>query len=238
MLARGFSARLRLVFEKNWFDSATRSSSTMRTLDRYVTFGVPSAAAVAMTAGTTPSKHSSDVGQRDGARSRVLARHGVARTGPGRLVVELLDSHVTRDEVQRHEPFEQPAVGAVGRDDVGRRTRRRTPRPSPCPRRRRVDTSVARPLSCIDLQACATSAAVTRHPACGADVLERARRRERRAPGGRGRDPVQHREAPAAARERLAVGRDRPDDQRAARLEEFDRLSGRTRRFSVSSRSR
>ena len=34
MLPRGFSARLRLVFEKNWFDSATRSSSTMRTFER------------------------------------------------------------------------------------------------------------------------------------------------------------------------------------------------------------
>jgi len=32
--ACGFSARLRVVLEKNWFDSATRSPSTMCTRER------------------------------------------------------------------------------------------------------------------------------------------------------------------------------------------------------------
>ena len=32
--ARGFSARLRAVLEKNWFERATWSSSTMRTRER------------------------------------------------------------------------------------------------------------------------------------------------------------------------------------------------------------
>ena len=52
--ARGFSARLRAVFEKNWFESATRSWSTMCTRERYVMLGVPSADAVATTAGSRP----------------------------------------------------------------------------------------------------------------------------------------------------------------------------------------
>ena len=50
--------RFWVVLEKNWLDSAIRSSSTNRTRDRKVTFGVPSAAAVATTAGIAPSKHS------------------------------------------------------------------------------------------------------------------------------------------------------------------------------------
>ena len=61
----------------------------------------------------------SDVGQRDGVSHEPSRDIGVAGTGPWRLVVELLDGHVAGDEVQRHEPLEQPAVGAVGFDDVG-----------------------------------------------------------------------------------------------------------------------
>ena len=72
--ACGFSARLRVVFEKNWFESATRSSSTMCTRDRWVTLGTPSADAVAISAGMIPSKHDGDLGQRDAAR-RVVGRH-------------------------------------------------------------------------------------------------------------------------------------------------------------------
>jgi hypothetical protein len=50
----GFSSTLRLVLLKNWQLSATCRSSTRTTSDRYVTFGVPSAAHVEIIAGNTP----------------------------------------------------------------------------------------------------------------------------------------------------------------------------------------
>ena len=74
--ARGFSARLRTVFEKNWLESATRSSSIMCTRDRCVTFGMPSADAVAISAGISPSKHAAM------SESAMRARRG-AHDGSG-----------------------------------------------------------------------------------------------------------------------------------------------------------
>ena len=91
--ARGFSARLRMVFEKNWFDSATCSSSTMCTRERCVTLGVPSADAVAISAGIDPLEARRDVGQTGSRQSRHsrrparrrLVEHARRRSTPTRL---------------------------------------------------------------------------------------------------------------------------------------------------------
>src|SRR3954447_8544698 len=56
IIPRGLLLRFRLVFSKNWFDTATRSELTRNTCDRWVRFGHPSAETVASIDGISPSK--------------------------------------------------------------------------------------------------------------------------------------------------------------------------------------
>ena len=92
--------------------------------DRYVTFGVPSADAVAISAGTTPSKHDamSDSVRRSLAtsltRSSPSARAGAGR-GPGRLVEDAVDGHDAGHEARGHQPPDELLGRAVGLVDGG-----------------------------------------------------------------------------------------------------------------------
>src|SRR5437667_10078269 len=117
-LARGFSARLRMVLEKNWFDSARRPLSTLRTRDRYVMLGVPSAEAVATMAGTTPSKHkrrSSSVSSLSTGAVPDLGSCLWARS----LVVELGDHDFARHVLSGDQTLQEGPIGAVGFVDGG-----------------------------------------------------------------------------------------------------------------------
>ena len=213
-LARGFSARLRAVFEKNWFESATRSSSTMRTRERYVMFGVPSAGGGRDDGGDRALEAQLEVAQRELAHgdARFDTR---ARAGSGRLVEELA-RRVRRRRRSRPERGGRAARSGVAVGLLDRAEER-------VAELRGSDLVVVgrgfdAPRRCPSAGSIegAHVAGGERHGVVLVEVLESlSRRRRRSAPGAR-RRPTAPRDTPPPCGVRLAVGADAADEQAAA----------------------
>ena len=205
----------------------------MWTRDRYVTFGVPSADAVAITAGTTPSKHSrrsrsetgvGHVGPRVPAarprRARASGRRPRRRARRTRRSPAARAARAARDRCRRSASTSLKNASQNSLDaspvGVGRRARPRS----------------HRPLSCTD-RSVGTSAAGDARRGPWREVLERdgvVGVEQRRT-----RSSVRRRATSSPSRgsaNGCPSARDRADDQRAARLQERDGLAVDTGRRS------